>query len=323
LQELVRRVGAEPFVSAAGLLASIPGAEPTARFDVESTLSGLQEVQVSAGRIGTGYFELFGVPILGGRSFDASDIGPPRAAIVNNSFVREVLGGRAALGGRVRVAARGGTEAGPWLEIVGVVSDFPAAVVAPGRTMAKVYLPVAAGQTGRIALRLRDGGSGGSAEHLRRLAAELDPRLQVRDVRPLDDLMGGEQMELRLAAWGTGIVAFSVLLQSAAGLYALMSFAVAHRRREIGIRTALGANPRRILAGIFGRAFRQLVAGVVAGSAVAFAVNSLTDGELTGEVGVAILPIVAALMVTVGLLAAVGPARRGLRIQPIEALREE
>jgi putative ABC transport system permease protein len=189
--------------------------------------------------------------------------------------------------------------------------------------MAKVYLPVAAGQTGRLALRLRAGGSGDSAERLRRLAAELDPRLQLRDVRPLDELMGDGQMELSLAAWGTGIVAFSVLLQSAAGLYALMSFAVAHRRREIGIRAALGANPRRILAGIFGRAFWQLGAGVVAGSSVAFAVNSLTDGELTGEVGPILLPIVAALMMFVGLLAAIVPARRGLRIQPTEALREE
>jgi putative ABC transport system permease protein len=110
---------------------------------------------------------------------------------------------------------------------------------------------------------------------------------------------------------------------SAAGIYALMSFTVARRRREIGIRTALGANPARILAGIFSRACAQLIAGVLIGMLGAVALEQLLEGEMFQGQGAVILPIVALFMTAVGLLAALGPARRGLGIQPTEALRED
>jgi ABC-type antimicrobial peptide transport system permease subunit len=113
----------------------------------------------------------------------------------------------------------------------------------------------------------------------------------------------------------------SVLLLSAAGMYAMMSFTVARRRREIGIRSALGADPRRILAGIFARAARQLGAGILGGLILAAAFAWVT-GDMDRR-GFLLLPGVSALMLTVGVLAALGPARRGLAVQPTEALREE
>jgi ABC-type antimicrobial peptide transport system permease subunit len=114
-----------------------------------------------------------------------------------------------------------------------------------------------------------------------------------------------------------------VLLLSAAGIYSMMSFTIARRRREIGIRTALGANARRVLAGIFGRAIAQLGAGIVTGVAIAAAVEWLTGGETMGGKAAVLLPCVVLIMGTVGLLAALGPALRGLAIQPTEALRDE
>jgi ABC-type antimicrobial peptide transport system permease subunit len=113
-----------------------------------------------------------------------------------------------------------------------------------------------------------------------------------------------------------------VLLLTAAGIYALMSVSVTQRRREIGVRAALGADPRRILTSIFSRATRQLLIGGLAGLAVAVALDRLMWGELMRGHAEIILPGVSTLMLTVGLLAALGPARRGLRIQPTEALRE-
>ena len=104
-------------------------------------------------------------------------------------------------------------------------------------------------------------------------------------------------------------------------MYALMSFAVARRTREIGIRAALGAHPRRILLSVFGRALVQLGLGVLAGSlfsAVAFSSLGLKVNR-----GVPLLVGIAGLMTMVGMLAAVGPARRGLRIQASEALRAD
>jgi ABC-type antimicrobial peptide transport system permease subunit len=110
---------------------------------------------------------------------------------------------------------------------------------------------------------------------------------------------------------------------SAAGIYALMSFTVARRRREIGIRAALGANSARLLAGIFSRAAGQLALGAAAGMLGAVGLEALMEGEMFHGHGAVLLPAVAAIMTVVGLLAAIGPARRGLSVAPTEALREE
>ena len=126
-----------------------------------------------------------------------------------------------------------------------------------------------------------------------------------------------------MGAGGFGLVILSVLLLSTAGIFSLMSFDVTQRRREIGIRSALGANQRRVLAGVMARSVKQLGIGVMVGLGVLAAVPPM---ELDFGVGVErdmrLIIGVAVLMVTVGLLAAAGPVRRGLRIQPSEALRE-
>jgi putative ABC transport system permease protein len=107
---------------------------------------------------------------------------------------------------------------------------------------------------------------------------------------------------------------------SAAGLYALMAVAVARRTREIGIRIALGANPRRVLRTVFARAARQLGGGIIAGNSLilllAWRADSLTADLLVSSV------ITSVIMAAVGVLACAAPARRALRIQPTEALRQ-
>jgi ABC-type lipoprotein release transport system permease subunit len=102
-----------------------------------------------------------------------------------------------------------------------------------------------------------------------------------------------------------------------------MSFTVSQRRREIGIRAALGADPRRLLGSLFSHSARQLAIGVALGMAAACVLNWTMGGEALDGRGVVLLPGVCLLMGATGLLATLGPARRGLRIQPMEALREE
>lgn len=119
------------------------------------------------------------------------------------------------------------------------------------------------------------------------------------------------------------LVIVAVLLLSAAGIYALMSFTVSQRRKEIGIRVALGANARTLLARIFVRAGVQLALGLAFGLAIAVSADHLSGDTLFGKEGVVLLPAMSVVMVIVGLLAAVGPARRGLRVQPTQALRDE
>ena len=118
-------------------------------------------------------------------------------------------------------------------------------------------------------------------------------------------------------------LSLSVLLLAIAGLYALMSFTVARRHREIGIRTALGARPHRVLGNVLARATGQLALGVAVGIGFAAAVNRVLGGELLGGMEALLLPAVAAIMAIVGVLAVWTPVRRGLRIQPTEALRTD
>jgi len=166
-----------------------------------------------------------------------------------------------------------------------------------------------------LAVRVRDPEE--FAAHLRLVAAEVDPMIRLTAVQPLADVGGSEatiNWALTAVAW---LISFIVLLLSASGIHSLMSFIVARRTREIGIRTALGAPPGRIVAGIFSRAFLQIGAGVLAGSGLA----ALMGLGSTRQV----LLVLAAdgIMLVVGLTACAVPLRRALRIDPTEALRAE
>ena len=188
----------------------------------------------------------------------------------------------------------------------------------------RVYHPMAPGQVLPVSLALRLGPTATSqAARVPTIAADVDPRLRVSGLLPLDQVLRTIQQGNDLAAYLLGAVTLSVLLLSAAGMYALMSFTVARRRREIGIRSALGAQPTHLLAGIFKRALIQVTVGAGAGTLAAALLSSYLPIEEMGGWNVpGILPGATTLMIVVGVLAAIGPARRGLRIEPTEALRE-
>jgi ABC-type lipoprotein release transport system permease subunit len=144
--------------------------------------------------------------------------------------------------------------------------------------------------------------------------------MQLRRVMPLTDFYLQARSLLRFQAWAAALVMLSVLLLSAAGIYAMMSFTVAQRTREIAIRSALGAAPHRLFLGIFKRATGQLATGVAAGSILSLTMFQNSDRGF-GENATFVIAV-AAMMIVVGLFAALGPARRGLRIQPSETLRD-
>ena len=118
-------------------------------------------------------------------------------------------------------------------------------------------------------------------------------------------------------------VTIAVLLLSAAGIYALIAFTVARRRREIGIRAALGAGPRQVIGGVLARAMRQIATGIAIGLTVAGLLDHAINGGYTGGRGIWLLAAVGVLMSLVGVAASVGPARRALAIPPTEALKGE
>jgi predicted lysophospholipase L1 biosynthesis ABC-type transport system permease subunit len=216
------------------------------------------------------------------------------------------------------------------MEIVGVVPDFAYDFTTPNSfdpDQPRLFHAAAAGDVypATLVVRIGSGDPAPFARRLRDLAASVDPTLTLEEVTTV--VAAWERAQQAMGSLGLMVIAvmLSVLLLSAAGIYALMSFTVAKRRREIGIRSALGADPRRILTGIFARAAAQLGTGVLAGTILAAALEELewvNAGGLLEDEWI-LLPSVAALMVVIGLLAALGPARRGLAVQPTEALREE
>jgi len=273
--------------------------------------------------VGTGYLPLLGLRTLAGRSFQPADLsGTATAVIASRSFVRAVLGEGNALGRRIRYVGAEAGDTARWHEIVGVVEDpFTNPLEPDLRAAAALFYPVAPAQLQRAALvvRLRSGDPDGFAPRLRAITAAVDPALHLKEVRSLAS--SERSRPLRLAALAMCGVLATVLLLSAAGIHALMSFTVTQRRKEIGIRTALGARPGRLLGSVFSRAFRQLTIGLAAGSVLGALL--VMRGSTPPARGAVFLALAAGLMLATGLLATLGPARRGLRIQPMDALKAE
>jgi ABC-type antimicrobial peptide transport system permease subunit len=159
------------------------------------------------------------------------------------------------------------------------------------------------------------------AARLRTIAASLDAGLRLDSVGSLDELAWKVDVPMMVMASAlAGIVSLGLFL-SAAGIFSLMSVSVARRTREIGLRAALGASQSRLIAGVFSRALVLIGAGIVAGNLVLLLAVTLSDEVEVVDVLSALLTT-SALMLTVGLLACVEPARRALRIHPTDALKE-
>jgi predicted permease len=327
--ELTRRLESETGVSDVAFVAAAPGEEPWIRVEIEGRatpesgpFAGHELIQVS--RVGDGFFELFGLTPLTGRRFDIADHRADSSVIiVDRTFAEQLLGEGNPLGRRLRYPTpRRDASADPaprWFEIVGVVDSLPA-----NKASGKVFHPAVAGEDDLATLLLRIGQDpAGHGERLREIAAAIDPALRVDEIRTLGAIYREQAIGNNMGVLLLASVTLSVLLLSAAGIYALMSFTVNRRRREIGIRAALGAHPSRLLAAIFRRALRQLGAGAACGIFAAVLLGRLLPIELAGGWKIpAVIPAAALSMIAVGLLATLGPARRGLRIEPLDELRE-
>jgi putative ABC transport system permease protein len=303
-----------------------PPADPADYNIVEGDEAGYL---VHYNRIAVDFFDAFDVPVVLGRGFTTADLGTDRV-VIGRTLADTMFGGVNPVGRLIKYVGRSreATEDNQpralerWHEIVGVVADFP---VKEHRPESRVYHAAGFGDVypARIGVRVRGGDPETFSGALRDVSAAVNPNLQVRDITTIEMLVKNDQRIFRMIGLTVGIVMLSILVLSAAGIYALMSFTVARRKREIGIRAALGADKNRLLAGIFSRALAQLGAGAAVGLIGAVGLEQVLEGEMFQGYGAVLLPLVAAVMTTVGVLAAIGPARQGLRIQPTEALREE
>lgn len=324
--ELATRAEGEPSVVDVTSAVAIPGNEPSARIQTDTAGDGGQtEHDVKINHIALDFFDAFDARVLTGRNFMAADTD---RVIVNRTFAQRIFGEANALGRRVRYAESQETEsgAGPrdrWFEIVGVVSDLYSNSFSPEVTSAELYHPVAiANSPGTLIVRMRGGEPVALADRLRQIATSMEPDVRVGTMS-LTQVYQQDKLALRLVALALGSIMLSVLLLSGAGIYALVSFTVSRARKEIGIRAALGAEPARLLRSVFAKSAGQIVLGLAAGVASTVVLDTLSGGSMLSGKQLLLLPAISLMMLVVGLLAVVGPARRALRIEPIEALRED
>ena len=276
--------------------------------------------RVSTASVEPDFFPTFEAAPIAGRVLGPADYGDaPRVAVVNQSFVEKVLGGRNAIGRRIRYQVDSG-PAEPWLEIVGVVRDMGMAAE-PSPKTAGVYLPIRLREvvSVRIAARV-SGDMTATTTALRSIVAKADPALRVSEVRPLSLVTANGLRTMNYVLRALSIVSLAALVLALSGIYAVMSFAVSRRTREIGIRVALGSKPSRVVLAILRRPLLQVTAGIVFGGVATFVIASLVQIKLGfSPVFIGYLLV----MLSVCLLACVVPARRALNVDPIAALRAE
>jgi predicted permease len=336
VRELDRRIAAVPGVEGVTLAERMPVASHAPiRIEVDGAVAGVGDAgrpahDVFAGAVDLDFFDVMRTPVLAGRTFDSRDYtGSSRAVVVSASFVNAVLGGRGAVGRRIRYVDAG-QPPGPWYEIVGVARDLVAerarSLDLEDPPLGRVYHPLDASRAGTYPLHLvahLRGDPGALVPALHRAAGGVSPALRLHDPTTLDRANHDQVILWKLYADLVLLVSAVALLLSLAGIYAVMSFTVARRTREIGIRVALGARAPRVVTDILGKPLVQVAMGVALGSLlVGGVVWGLTEGRATPGDGALLMAWGLGMLAVCG-LACIGPTLRALWVQPAVALRAE
>jgi putative ABC transport system permease protein len=348
--ELQRRIAQEPGVVAVTFADRVPGSWGS------STRGGQVEASAGAGpayagrpetaTVGPGFFEMFDRPIVAGRAFHEGDRSPgARTVIVNEAFAREFsrsTGSGSPIGARVRYSAPsaqpGASETersaaaeasvDKWFEIVGVVRDIGLDPDDMGDERPFVFHTAPADTVSPFVMSVRVRGNAATfAAALPVMASDVDASLLVAESRSVEDwIRRRDGSFISTVATQAAVPALGLFL-SAMSIFSLVSVSVSRRRHEIGVRSALGARPRHLLSGIMTRAIVLMGGGIAAGGGLllwAVASGAGPSGRPAEDVAqfAVWLGVTSAVMLTACLLACIGPARRALRINSTDALRE-
>ncbi|MDQ3687915.1 MAG: ABC transporter permease [Acidobacteriota bacterium] len=268
------------------------------------------------------YFETMNIPVLRGRDFTAQDReGTPGVVVINETFARRYFPDQDPLGKRLSVSG----ARGPWLEVVGLARDGK--YVTLGETPAPmIYQSILQRhETGMTLLIRTNGDPANFAASVRREVQAVEKNLPTTNIRPMTDLLNNSLFAARMGAVLLGAFGLLALLLAAIGLYGVMSYSVARRTREIGIRMALGARGGDVLRLVLREGMALVGFGVLLGLGVALAATRLLVSFLYGVSTTDPLTFagIAVFLTLIALAASFIPARRATKVDPMVALRYE
>jgi predicted permease len=330
LASLEQTLSSQPAAAAVALATALPAARANvARIAIEGVTYESADAQPSVRRIAVsdGFFNLFDAAPTRGRAFGPLDgaAGTP-VAIVNGALRRSLFSGEDPIGSRIRI---GRTDGEPWRTIVGVIPDIWAGGLDafPDRNPPAVYLPIAQAPptTLGVAVRVRDTQPDGFANALRAASSAVDPDVPLYDVATMADLIENNIWFYGMAASIFALCGAATLLLATVGLYGVIAFSVGQRKREFGIRLALGAVPQDILRLVLRSGTVQLIAGIFLGAALARILSGGLSSLLFGvqPSDPLVLGVTLVLLSSVAITAMALPALRAGRTDPVTALRGE
>jgi len=324
--DLIERIGAIPGVASVTTASSIPLERgPNFIFGIEGEPP--EKVNyVELRPIGPDYFRTLGIPLRAGRGLStASGAEDSRPVVVVNEALARLFGGSAdALGRRIIIGRATPGEDVP-REIVGVVSNV--ADGRPGtRLFPTLYIPRGQFQGGGLAaVLIRTNGAVPIAPELRRVIQAIDPQLPVTNIRSMNDVASTAVAQQRFNMVLIGIFAAVALTLTIVGLYGLLSYQVAQRTREVGVRMALGASRTDVLGIVVFRGVLLTGAGMAIGMAASLGLTRFLTTLLFGVSATSpwVFFTVAGVLLVVAVLASAIPGRRAMSVDPVIALRYE
>lgn len=325
--ELERRLARLPGVTAVAFADGRPPDDVGNfnNFDLEASPTPPGESQPVAPwvSVSPAYFSLLGVTLLEGRLIDDRDARRPdlESVVVDRAWARRFFSSESAVGKRFR---EGGCTACPWTTVVGVVSEVKyAGLDRPDE--GTVYWPMAPATRARRLLLRTSGSPESVLPAVRQVVRGLDPDLPFSDAATIDELVARSLQRPRSLALLVGAVAIVALLLSLVGIYGVMSYYVQQSSKDISIRLALGGSPADVLRLIVGQGMRVVVSGTAIGVLAAAAIAQVISSLLfrVGALDGAAFAAASLLMLTIGLVACVIPARRATGLDPAAVLRSE
>ncbi len=333
IKQIVERLKALPGVQAAAATDSLPltdfsrigVAEIEGRPPIDFKTAKRSDVTpYSRPTVTLDYFNTMGIQVRNGRAFTAQDVrSPAEVVIVNEAFEKHYFPGQSAVGKRIRLLPSRAEVR--WQTVVGVVNDVRQGGLA-GDIMAEVYSPELEDAGGALSFVIRVTGEPTPLiAAVRATVAAVEPNQAIYNVMPMEQRLANITTSRRLNTVLLGSFAAVALLLAVVGIYGVTSYAVTQRRREIGVRMALGAQRGDVLRLVIGEGMKLVVIGALLGLGGALVLTRLLKtllfGVSTNDPQTFI--VIAALLIIVALLACWIPARRATKVDPLIALRSE